>query len=187
MDIVSRARNIVMTPKTEWPVVAAEPAEITQLYTGYIVILAAVPLVCGLISQLVSGAPFGRVLTVALIGYVLSLINVAVVAMLSSKLAPYFGGVDNPVQGFKLAAYGATASWLGGVFLLLPWIGWLLRLVCGLYSLYVFWLGIPDLMLVPATRRAAFFVVVIIATIIVAWIIAIVVLSITGLPLLMLH
>jgi hypothetical protein len=187
MDIVSRARNIVMTPQAEWPVIAAEPVDVTELYTGYIVILAAIPLVCGLISQLVAGGPFGRVLMIAIVGYVLALINVAVIALLSSKLAPYFGGVDNTSQGFKLAAYAATAAWLGGVFLLLPWIGWLLRVACGIYSLYLFYLGIPDLMQVPAARRVGFLVVLIIATIIVSWIIAILVLAVTGLPLLMLH
>jgi hypothetical protein len=186
MDIVSRARNIVMTPKTEWPVIAAEPADTTQLYTGYVVILAAIPLIAGLIGQLFAGMSSGRLLTIALVGYVASLINVAVVALLSSKIAPYFGGVDNTNQGFKLAAYAATAAWLGGVFLLLPWVGGVLRLLCGLYSLYLYWLGIPDLTLVPPERRVGFFVVVIIATILVAWIIAIV-LSLIGLPLLLLR
>jgi hypothetical protein len=187
MDIVSRARNIVTTPQAEWPVIASEPADTVQLYTGYVVILAAIPLVFGLIHQLFGGLSFGRVVMIAVVGYVASLIDVAVVALLSSKLAPYFGGVDNTDQGFKLAAYGATAAWLGGIFLLLPWIGGILRLLCGLYSIYLYWLGVPDLMAVPAERRLGFVIVVIIATIVVAWIIAIVLLSITGLPLLMLR
>jgi hypothetical protein len=187
MDVVSRARNIVMTPQAEWPVIAAEPLDVTELYTGYIVILAAIPLVAGLISQMVAGNPFGRVLMIAIVGYVLALINVAVIAAISSKLAPYFGGTDNISQGFKLAAYAATPVWLGGVFLLLPWIGLIARVVCGIYGLYLFYLGIPELMQVPPARRVGFLIAVVIAAIIVTWIIALILLTVTGLPMLLLH
>lgn len=185
MDIVARAQNILRTPREEWPVIAVEPADITGLYTGYAVILAAIPLVAELIHYVVGGAPFGIGLAISLTGYVMSLINVAVVALIASKVAPRFGGVDALPQAFKLAVYGSTAAWVGGVFLLLPWVGGVLRLACALYSVYLFYLGITELVLVPAERRIGYFAVVIVATIVVAWIIAAILIAVTGLPHLM--
>jgi len=180
MDIVSRAQNIARSPQSEWRVIADEPAAITELYTGYVAILAAIPLVAELLHLLFSGAPVGVAIAIPFTGYVMSLINVAVVAVIASKLASRFGGVDDLAQGFKLAAYASTAAWLGGVFLLLPWVGWLLRLVCSLYSIYVFYIGIPELTRVPSERRVGYFVCVLVATMIVSWVIAMILVMLTG-------
>ena len=38
--IMARARAILTTPKTEWPVIAAEQATVQGLYTSYILVLA---------------------------------------------------------------------------------------------------------------------------------------------------
>ena len=187
MDIVSRARNIVMTPHAEWPAIAVEATDTTQLYTGYVVILAAIPLIAMLLHQLFGGLSWGLAIPLLIVGYVMSLIDVAIVAALSSKLAPYFGGVDNLNQGFKLAAYAATAAWLGGVFLILPWIGGLLRLLCGLYSIYLYYTGITALVGVPMERRLGFFVVVLVATIVISWIIAAILVSLAGVQMMMLR
>ena len=41
--LVDRARDILMKPKDEWAVIDREPATIGGLYTGYVMILAAIP------------------------------------------------------------------------------------------------------------------------------------------------
>jgi len=41
-DIVTRVKAILTTPKTEWPVIAAETTTIADLYKSYVVILAAI-------------------------------------------------------------------------------------------------------------------------------------------------
>jgi hypothetical protein len=180
MDIVSRAQNIVRTPQSEWRVIADEPTAITALYTGYVVILAAVPLVAELLHLLFSGASVGAALVIPFTGYAMSMINVAVIAVIASKLAPRFGGVDDLAQGFKLAAYAATAAWLGGVFLLLPRVGWLLRLACSLYSVCVFYLGITELTRVPPERRILYFICVLLAAGVISVIIVNIVAALTG-------
>ena len=40
-NLIGRVQNILLTPKTEWPVIAAEPETIGGLYTKYILILSA--------------------------------------------------------------------------------------------------------------------------------------------------
>ena len=49
--IIARVKAILMTPKTEWPVIAAEPATVPDLYKNYIVVLAAIPAVAGFIKS----------------------------------------------------------------------------------------------------------------------------------------
>ena len=50
MDIKTRVRNILLTPNTEWPVIAEEPADTGGVVTGYVVPLAAIGAVAGFIG-----------------------------------------------------------------------------------------------------------------------------------------
>ncbi len=156
MDIVARVKNILMTPKTEWPVIAAEPTDIAQLYTGYIVILAAIPPLASLIGLTILGLPLGLVITSAVLRYVFSLIGVLLFGFIAAKLAPMFGGRDDLVQGVKLTAFTNTAVWIGGIFLIIPRLGSLISLLCGLYALYLLYLGISVVMTVPESRAVGY-------------------------------
>jgi hypothetical protein len=42
MKIVDRIKNILLTPKTEWPVIAGESASTQELMTGYVAPLAGI-------------------------------------------------------------------------------------------------------------------------------------------------
>ena len=42
MSIVERAKNIIFKPADEWNVIAAEPATIGRLFTGYAMPLALI-------------------------------------------------------------------------------------------------------------------------------------------------
>lgn len=42
MDIVNRAKNILLTPKAEWEVIANENDNHMKVTTGYLIILATV-------------------------------------------------------------------------------------------------------------------------------------------------
>ena len=41
MDILQRAKNIIMTPKTEWTVIAAEEPNTAEIFKGYVLPLAS--------------------------------------------------------------------------------------------------------------------------------------------------
>ena len=59
MDIVTRAKNICLTPNTEWPVIAAEATPPGTLITEYVVPLAAIGAVAGFIGGSLVGTSFG--------------------------------------------------------------------------------------------------------------------------------
>lgn len=124
MNIVERVKNILLQPKTEWPVIDPEQTSTQALYTGYIMPLAAIGPIAMLIGLSVVGVQmpfagtirmsFPSLLSQVAVSYALGLAGVYVLALIINTLAPTFGGTSNLMQALKVAAYGATAAWVGG-------------------------------------------------------------------------
>lgn len=176
--LVSRAKAILLTPKTEWPLIDAEPATVGGIFRSYVVPLAAIGPVASLIGSLAFGwrffgivyrPPVIAAVSGAVVSYVAALIGVFVLAFIIDALAPTFDGTKSQVQSFKVAAYGATASWVAGIFGILPMLGWLS--ILGLYSLYLFYLGLPLLMRSPKEKALGYTVVTIICAAVIALVI----------------
>jgi len=89
---------------------------------------------------------------------------VYVFALIIDALAPSFGGEKNFLQAFKVAAFAPTASWLAGIFSILPALS--ILGILGLYSLYLLYVGLPRLMKTPPEKAMVYTVVVIIAGIV---------------------
>lgn len=168
--LVDRAKAILLKPKEEWAVIDREPASIGGIFVGYAVILAAITPVCQFIGGQIFGfGAFGFSYRPSLVGslasaiaqYLFSLIGLFVLAFIINFLAPKFGGQQDKVKAFKVAAYAATAGWLSGVFALVPALSVLGLL--GLYSLYLLYLGLPALMKAPQDKAIPYTVVTIIA------------------------
>ncbi len=159
MDIVARAKGLVMNPLAEWQIIAAEPAETVDLFKSYVMPLAGVAAVGGLVGTALAGAGglgLGGLIGSAVTGYLLSLVGIFVLAKIVEMLTPRFGGPADPVAAMKLAAFAPTASWLGGACMIIPWIGWLPALAGGLYSLFLFYVGTPIVMRIPRERVMGF-------------------------------
>jgi hypothetical protein len=159
MDVVARARGLMSKPLAEWSLIAAEPAETGNLFRSYVVPLAALPALGGLVGTALTGMGglgFGGLIGSAITGYLLSLLGIFVLAKIVEMLTPRFGGPADPNAAMKLAAYAPTASWVGGAFMIIPWIGWLPALAGGLYSLFLFYVGTPIVMRIPRERVMGF-------------------------------
>ena len=172
MDLVSRVKNILIDPQSEWRVIDGEPDTPSDILKNYVAILAAVPVICGFIGASIIGVgPYRTGLFVGLIAaiihYVLTLIGVYVVAFLIDALAPTFGGRKDFTRAFKVAGYAPTAVWVAGIFSLLPVLSALA--IVGLYSLYLFYLGLPLLMRTPPEKAVGYVLAAIVCAIIV-WI-----------------
>jgi len=187
--MIARVKAILLTPKTEWPVIAAEPATVADLYKNWIVILAAIPAVAGFIKGSIIGTTFlgvtyragiGAGLTGAIVGYALGLAMAYVMALIIDALAPNFGGEKNPVQALKTVAYAWTASWVAGAAQIIPGIGWLIALAGGIYGIYLLYLGLPHTMKAPAEKAGGYTAVSVIIAIVLSWICALVVGGIIG-------
>lgn len=188
--LTARAKAILLTPKTEWPVIATEPATAADLYKNYIVILAAIPAVFSFVKMSLIGVtvPFGGTirigmgagLTSMLMGYVLSLVMVWVMSVIVDALAPTFGGQQDRTQALKTVAYAYTASWVAGVGQILPFLAVLIGIAGGIYSIYLLYLGLPHTMKCPPDKAAGYTAVSVIIAIVLGIVMGILVGSITG-------
>ncbi len=175
--LFERVKAILLTPKSEWPVIAAESASVAGLYTGYIVVLAAIPplasfLQFGLIGTHVGffgtyRIGLGTGLTALLVNYALALVGIYALSLIVDALAPTFGGRKDPVMAMKTVAYASTAGWIAGIGQLLPVIAPLIMLAGGVYSIYLCYLGLQVTMQCPEDKAAGYTAAVVLAAIVI--------------------
>ena len=187
--IIERVKGILTTPRTEWPLAAAEPATVGSLYAGYIAIIVALPTIAGFIkgSLIGSGAfgitvrtPIGMGIVGMVLHYALTLALAYVMALIINALAPSFGGQKDMVQALKTVAYAWTASWIAGIAVIVPWLGWLIAVAGGIYSIYLLYLGLPYTMKSPPEKAAGYTAVSIIIAIVLSWVVALIVGAVIG-------
>jgi hypothetical protein len=172
--LIERIKNITLSPKLEWPVIASEPTSIAQLYAGYVVPLSALAAVMSFIRMSLIGVhvPFAGVartpmasgLASAIVAFGLGLLGLFLVGLIIDALAPTFAGVRDRRQALKVAAYSVTPAWLGSVLALSPILPTLLQLAALFYGYYVLYLGLPVLMRSPRERAFGYTVTVALCT-----------------------
>jgi hypothetical protein len=180
VDIVARVKNILLSPVKEWGVIDGESATVNSLYTNYAVLLALIPAISGFIGNSLIGVtifgitvrtPIVSGLVLAIMTYVLALGMLYVMALIINALAPQFDTKPNLVQALKVAVYSATPAWVVSVLMIIPALSPLVALA-GIYSLVLYWLGLPKLMKVPEDKKVVFNIVVLISVIVVGAVLA---------------
>jgi hypothetical protein len=186
MNLITRVINILLQPRSEWPAIADERTDPVKLYLGYVAILAALPALAGFVATAMVGTlasgrlSTGTALTAALTSYVLSLAMVFVMGFVANALSLRFGGRPALDQALKLVAYSMTAAWVAGIFTFLPVVAWLITLLAGLYSLYLFHVGAPTLMKVPERDAIGYTVTVYAVAIVIAFLIGTLIAAVFG-------
>lgn len=190
MSIVDRVKNILVSPSSEWHVVAAEPATTGSLITGYALPLMAVSAVAGFIGgsiigtsmMFVSGTyrvPIVAGLAVACYTIVGGLIGIFILSFLINALAPTFGAQQNSTQALKIAVYAFTPFWIAGVLNIIPMLG-ILAIIGALYGIYLLYLGLPIVMKAPPDKTVGYTVVVLVGAIVLQLIVSMVGVAIVG-------
>ena len=144
--------------------------------------LAAIPAVFGFIKGSLIGIQLpmmgtmrvgiGAGISGMVLSYASGSCQVYVIALIVDTLAPTFSGQKGMTQALKLAAYAFTAAWVAGFAQIVPWIGRLFALAGGLYSIYLFYLGLPVLMKCPPERATGYTAVTVIVAIVLSVLIA---------------
>jgi hypothetical protein len=166
MNIVDRIKNILMTPKTEWPVIANEPADPGQLLMTYVLPLTAIPFVGYLLSGLVGSMGLTYGIAMGLVQFLTAVIGVYIVAFVVDMLAPNFGSEKNLGRSMQLVAYSMTPGWIAGILYVLPALG-LIVAVASLYGLYLMYLGLPVIKKTPQDKQVIYLVVIIVSVLVV--------------------
>ena len=176
MNLVERAKEIILQPQAAWEKIKGEETTIKDLYTSYACILALIPAIANFIGMSLIGSsfmgisfrvPIGTGLVQAILQYVLTLAGLYVIAFIIDALAPSFDSKKNMVAAMKVAVYASTPAWIAGILGIIPMLG-VLAIIASLYGLYLFYVGLPILMETPKEKVLGYFIVVIVAAIIIS-------------------
>jgi hypothetical protein len=174
MNVVERAKKILISPGQEWTVIKGETHTVADLFTRYVMILSAIPAIAWFIGFSIVGysgmgptyrVPIGAGVANLVLSYILGLASVYVTALVIDALAPKFGGEKDFTQALKVAAFFPTAWWLSGVFFILPALS-ILAILGGLYSLWLLYTGLAPLMDVPEQQSVPYTVVVLLVAVV---------------------
>lgn len=179
MNLIQRAKNILITPKTEWTVVAGETATLGSLLTGYVLPLSLIPA----IASLLGGFLFGGMLLGLTYGIIMAVVTV-VAAILAyvigtyiiDALAPSFKSEKNIGASAQLMAYSATAMWVAGILGIIPVLGWLAMIAGAVYCIYLMYLGLGPVKKTPEDQRVLY----VIIAIVVYWVVNLVISMLIG-------
>jgi hypothetical protein len=176
MALIDRAKNMLLSPKTEWAAVASEEADPMKVFMGYAVPWILIDAICAFVGHAfiwgaghygTSAMSWGMYFAVTAI--VTQLISMWIAAMVVNALAPNFGSQKDMGRAMQTIVYGSTASFVGGVLAIVPFIGWLGSLF-GLYGIYLIYLGLPHTMKTPQDKVVLYMIVSVVA-LIVLWMI----------------
>lgn len=148
--IIDRAKGIILNPGDEWKEIKVESRSNKELVLFYALPLVVLGVLAGFIG---SGS-----LHVAVYQLVMPLVGIAIAAYVVNGLAEKFSSTKNLNNAFKLVTYAATptlvAAIIANLSLLLSWVS-----LFGLYGIYLFWIGITEMMDTPEDKRLGYVVV----------------------------
>ena len=175
MNLVDRVKNLILSPANEWEVIKGESWTTSDLFTKYAMILAAIPAVAGFLGYSFFGISYGfgsyklgigTSLTWAVLNYILTLGGVFVLGFIIDALAPSFGSTKDMVASLKVAVFASTPAWVAGILNIFPALG-ILVMIASIYGLVLLYMGLERVKSVPKEKMVGYFVVVLIAAILV--------------------
>jgi hypothetical protein len=173
MNLVERAKNMIVTPKTEWEVVSSEESDIMTLLKTYVLPLAVLGAVAafigqGLIGTNVFGVKVGGNISFGIAQALIHLLSVSIAFVLTAyvvdMLAPTFQSEKNLNKSAQLVAFSNTPAMVGAFLAILPSLAWIGSLF-GLYGFYLLYIGLPILKKTPENQRIGYIVVTILVLI----------------------
>jgi len=175
MNIVQRAKGIILKPKEEWEKISQENNSHSTILINYLIPLALIPAIASLIGYgLIGYGPFSSLsfgIKHAIIMLVSTIGGAYLTAFIIDILAPSFGAEKNYDKAFALVVFAYTPQLVAGVFYILPVLG-VLALLAGLYGLYVLYLGIKPMMKSPDDKVTVYFIVSLVVVIVVYFVLS---------------
>jgi hypothetical protein len=172
MNIVERAKNILLNPKAEWDKISEEETSKGALLGSYVVPLALIPAIAGFIGNGFIESNYYNYINArfiklpniylgilsAVIYFKFSLLGVIITSFVVNALAPIFGSQKNPVKAMQLVAYSLTPIWVGSILYILPSLNYIVVLI-GSYGFNLVYLGLPKMMKTPKGKVLIYLIV----------------------------
>ena len=176
--LIGRVRGLLVAPRREWQVIAAENTSLGALYREHVLWLAALPAICGFVRGSIIGYASAAFLTARIgladgisrmiFGYLISLAIVYVLGLIVDALAPKFGARRNAMQSFKIVAYSLTPLWVASLSELLPLISPLVLTAGAGYSIWHLFTGLRYALKVPRRRALTYTAIVVLSAVLIS-------------------
>jgi hypothetical protein len=175
MNLIERAKNIIVTPKTEWDVISKEEPNTQQILFSYVLPLALIPSIAALLGSLIfMQFDFGFALTMgigmAIVYFIVLFFSILISAFIIDAFASSFGSQKNFGRSLQLVAYSITPAMLLGILNFIPVLGWLLYLAGFGYGIYIMYLGLGPVKLTPEDKKVVYLIVSILVILVLFWI-----------------
>lgn len=178
MNIVERAKNMIVSPKAEWEKIDIENMDMKSVLMSYVVPLAGISAICAFIGYGFIGidAGFLRIKGInwgiyqGIVVFLSAIISVIVATYVVDMLAPSFNSDKNLNKSAQLVGFSYTPALIGGFLSIFPMLG-IIGGLFGLYGIYLWYLGLSPLKHTPEDKKIVYMVVSILVLIVVSFII----------------
>lgn len=188
MNLITRVKNILVTPKTEWDVIAAEQGTVSSVLTTYVLPLSLIGAAATLIGWGLIGKSYWLItikgwdigMKYAIISLVSTIVGFLITTFVVDALAPSFGSEKNLNKTAQFVGYSYTPALVGAVLGIFPSVAWLGAL-CGLYGLYLMYLGLGPIKKTPDDKKVVYLIISIVVLIAAYFVLGLILVSILGL------
>lgn len=165
--IFEQARAIITSPKSAFEQIKSENKSISEIFTNYLLVLAALPPLASLIGLWLFGytpeyspityrPPFFSGVIAAGFCYLGALVAVYLSASILEKLAAYFSATADLENSFRLVAYASTPIFVGSLLSFIPGLS-AFGLIAGIaYTAYLVWLVNSEFVIVPKNNKPGY-------------------------------
>jgi hypothetical protein len=192
MNLIERAKNILLSPKTEWEVINKEEATPMSLLTSYVIPMALIGAIAsfigfGFVGLNILGVKIGGMqwgIAQGIMAFIGTIASYFISSYVIDALAPSFASEKNINKSAQLVAYASTAAWVASIFNIMPALG--ILAIVGLYSIYLFYLGLSPMKSTPEDKKVVYMIVsalvIIVCSMVVGFILTKVVYAVLGNP-----
>ena len=165
--VISHVVGLLAHPKQEWESIRDSHESVGKVFAT-VLILAAIPVICGFIGTTQYGWQIGTSATVrltagsaavmAVLYYLVILLAIFSVGWMIYWMGETYGTHRPLSQCVVLAAYIPTPLFLAGVMQIFPvlWLNLLVGLPCAAYTVFLLYTGIPVMMGISEERGFLF-------------------------------
>jgi hypothetical protein len=166
--VFNHVLGLFTQPREEWKSIRDERCSVGKCFCSHVLVLAAIPVVCGFIGTTQVGWEIGgreaiklttaSALKISVLYYITMLVAVFTIGKLIHWMGETYGTKQPLAQCIALAAYTATPLFLVGIMQLYPllWLNLLIGLPALAYSVYLLYTGVPVMMEISEERGFLF-------------------------------
>ncbi len=156
--------GLLFKPQEEWREIRRNNITINNVYFTLVLLLGAIPPVCGYIGTTMVGWSVGdgpvikltvdSALKIAIVFYLAILVAVYAIGRMIHWMGDTYGFTRSLARCVQLAAFTATPLMLIGVFLIMSnlWVIYLIGLPALIYSVYLLYIGVPIMLDLPKEK-----------------------------------